>query len=201
MVEIFQEPRLIDRHQRPQAHRDGRELPELGHQPGMRVRRQAVAVDLLSEVEELLLGKPPFQERAGVDARGAMSLNVDQVPAVMGGRGPPEMAEADIVESGRGLEAGDVAAELGGLLVGAEHNGQRVPADQGADALLDGAIPRMPRLPIRRDRVEVGGIGRVWDGCPLAARLDDELIQKEMRPLGALELEHRRERVEPLPSF
>src|SRR5262245_30972666 len=98
MVEILQEPRLIDGHERPQAHRDGRELPELGHQPGMRVRGEALAVDLPSKVEELPLGQPPLQECAGVDARGAMSLKVDQVATVLSGGGPPEMVEANVVK-------------------------------------------------------------------------------------------------------
>ena len=36
-MQIFEESRLINRHQRAQAHRDGWKLPELRHQPGMRV--------------------------------------------------------------------------------------------------------------------------------------------------------------------
>ncbi len=37
IVQITHEARLIDRHDRAQAHRDRRELPESGHQPRMRV--------------------------------------------------------------------------------------------------------------------------------------------------------------------
>ena len=38
--------RLVDGHHRPQAHRHRRELPEVRHQPRMRIRRQAVAARL-----------------------------------------------------------------------------------------------------------------------------------------------------------
>ena len=54
-IEILEEARLIDRHQRPEAHRHGRKLPEIRHQPGMRIGRHPLAVDLLAEIEKLLL--------------------------------------------------------------------------------------------------------------------------------------------------
>ena len=38
-MQIAQEPRLIDRHQGAQAHRNGRELPEVRHQPRMGIGR------------------------------------------------------------------------------------------------------------------------------------------------------------------
>src|SRR3712207_7642165 len=53
--------------------------------------------------------------------------------AVVVGGGVPEVHEAGVVEGGGGLEAGDVAAQLRALLVGAQHDGERVPADVGAD--------------------------------------------------------------------
>ena len=46
MFEVAHEARLIDRHHRPEAHRHRRELPEIRHQPGVRIRRQALAADL-----------------------------------------------------------------------------------------------------------------------------------------------------------
>ena len=55
VVQVLEEARLVDRHQRPEPHRDGRELPEVGHQPGMRIGREPLAVDLLAEVQQLLL--------------------------------------------------------------------------------------------------------------------------------------------------
>ena len=66
---VLQEPCLVDRHQRAEAHRDGRELPEVGHQPGVRVRRETAAVDLLAEAAKLILREAALEKRAGVDAR------------------------------------------------------------------------------------------------------------------------------------
>ena len=37
VLEVAHEPRLIDRHDRAEAHRDRRVFPEVRHQPGMRV--------------------------------------------------------------------------------------------------------------------------------------------------------------------
>ena len=140
VVEVFEEPCLVDRHQRTETHRHGRELPEMRHQPGVRVGREALASHLLAEVEHLLLAQPPFQERARVEAGRGMSLEENEVAAVPLGGAVPEMHEADIVERRRRLEARDVPAELAAFLVGAQHGRQRVPADQGADAVLNGAV-------------------------------------------------------------
>ena len=49
----------------------------------MRIGGQALAVDLLAEAEELLLGEPAFQEGAGIDARRGMALDVDEVATVL----------------------------------------------------------------------------------------------------------------------
>ena len=111
-MQVAQEARLIDRHQRPEAHRHRGKLPEVGHQPGMRIGRQALAADLLAEVQELLFGQPPFEEGAGVDARRAVALEIDEVAAVLVVGGMPEMHEAGVVERRRRLEARDMAAEL-----------------------------------------------------------------------------------------
>ena len=53
IFEVAIEARLVDRHDRPETHRDGRELPEIRHQPGMRIRRQSAAgPQLAAEVLE-----------------------------------------------------------------------------------------------------------------------------------------------------
>jgi hypothetical protein len=55
MLQVAVEARLVDRGQRRQAHRDRGELPEVGHEPWVRVRAQALAgYDLLAEVVELI---------------------------------------------------------------------------------------------------------------------------------------------------
>ena len=54
IVQVVIEPGLIDRVHRAQAHRYRRELPEVGHQPGVRVGRQSTArvAVLLAEAVE-----------------------------------------------------------------------------------------------------------------------------------------------------
>ena len=188
-LQVLQEARLVDRHQRAEAHGDGRELPEIRHQPGMRIGGQAAAVDFLAEAEQLLLGQPALDEGARVDAGRAVALDVDQVAAVLFGRRAPEVLEADVVQRRRRLEAGDVAAELGAFLVGAQHDRQRVPADQRADAVLDRAIAGMLGFPVRCDRVEVGRCRRIRAlACPDGA-LGQQLVEQEGSAILALDFD------------
>ena len=65
---VLHEAGLVDRHQRAQAHRHRGKLPELRHQFGVRVGRQALALHFLAEVRQLLLAEAPFEEGAAVDA-------------------------------------------------------------------------------------------------------------------------------------
>src|SRR5690242_20953062 len=107
----------------------------------MRIGGKALAARFLAEIQELLLGQAPFDEGARINARTRMPLDVDEVAAMRLRRRVPEMAKADVVERGRRLEARDVSAKLGRFLVGAQNDGNRVPADDGADAVLNIAIP------------------------------------------------------------
>jgi hypothetical protein len=97
-LEVLEKARLVDRHQRTQSHRHRGELPELGHQPRMRVRRYALAVAFLAEVLELLVGKASLDVGASVDPRCDMALHIDQVAAVIARRTAPEVTEADVVQ-------------------------------------------------------------------------------------------------------
>ena len=54
-VQVLQEPGLVDRHERPKAHRNRWKLPKLRHQLRVRVTRQSDAVYLLPEVIELCI--------------------------------------------------------------------------------------------------------------------------------------------------
>ena len=70
VFEVAHEARLVDRLDRPEAHRHGRELPEVRHQPRMRIGRQAAAVDFVAEVDRAAASlEPAFEEGARVDAR------------------------------------------------------------------------------------------------------------------------------------
>ena len=83
ILEVADEARLVDRHDRAEPHRDRREFPEVGHQPGVRIRRQAAArLQLAAEVLELRLVEAAFEIRARVDAGRGVSLEEDDVAVV-----------------------------------------------------------------------------------------------------------------------
>ena len=99
-MQVLEEAGLVDRHQRAQAHRDGGELPELRHQLGVRVARQALAVHFLAEAVELLFAQTAFQVSASVDAGGAVALDVQQVATMVFAGGMPEVVEAGTEHAG-----------------------------------------------------------------------------------------------------
>jgi hypothetical protein len=100
VLQILHEARLVDRHDRAEPHRDGGKLPEVGHEPGMRIRRQALAIDFLTEIDELLFGDAALEVCAGIDAGRRVALGEDQIAAVALARRMPEVIEADVVERG-----------------------------------------------------------------------------------------------------
>ena len=159
LMQIAQKPCLIDRHQGPETHRDGRKLPEVRHQPGMGIGGQTLAADLLAEVHKLLFAETAFEESAGVNAWRAMALEIDQVAAMRLVAAMPEMHEPGIVQSRRRLEARNVAAEFGGFLVRLDDDRGGVPAHVAADVPLDLAVARMGRLGFRRDGVDISRVG------------------------------------------
>ena len=200
--QVLQEAGLVNRHDRAQAHRHRRHLPVLRHQPRVRIGGKAAAVDFHAEFMQLVLGEPALHERAGVDARRRMALDEQQVTAVLAGRGPEEMLEAHVVEGRRGLETGDMAAELGGFRVRPQHDGQGVPPDQRPDAVVDRQLPRaQPVFLLGRDRVEVRRRGAVRDGRPLAAGLRDHLVQQEESTVRTLVGQNRIEGLPPLTGL
>ena len=197
-LQVLQEAGLVDRHQRAEAHRDGRELPEVRHQPRVRVRREPAAVRLLAEGVHLLLGEAALEEGARIDAGRRVPLHHHEVAAVAGRGRVPEVLEAGVVERRRGLEARDVSAELGGLLVRAQHRRDGVPADGRADAVLDRAVTRVRGLVLHRDGVDVGRRRRIGHGRAGRAGLRDQLVEQVVGALGSL---HREDRLECLPPF
>src|SRR5699024_9793014 len=101
---------LVDGAQRADAHGTGWELPEIGHQPGMRIGAQTVAADFAAEVLELLLADAAFQKGARIDAGGRVRLEIHQIAAIGGIGTAEEVVEADLEDLRRGGIAGDMPA-------------------------------------------------------------------------------------------
>ena len=200
ILQVFHEASLVDRHQGAEAHRHRRKLPEIGHEPRVRVRRDALAVDFLPEVVHLPWREPAEHERARVDAGRRVALDEHEVAPVPLRRGVPEVVVADVVEHRRGREARDVAADVR-VLVRAHDHRHRVPADVVADLLLDVEIARQPHLLLDRDRVDVRGVGREGQVGARPARAIDQRLDQEMRAVGAFGVENAVERREPLLGF
>jgi len=198
VLEVSHEARLEDREDRSEPHRHRRELPEVGHQPGVRIGRQARLADLAPEAVQLFLGETPLEEGAGVDAGRRVPLDVEQIGPVLVVRPLEEVIEADVVERGRARERRDVSAELGVLAIRLHHHRQRVPAHQRADAVLEPGLTRQRRLVAQVDRVEIrrgGGVGQVGARAP---RLVDQPLEQVVAAFDPLAPEDRFERVEPL---
>ena len=71
--QVLVEPGLVDRQDRSEPHGDRRVLPEIGHEAGVGVGRQAPSgrprqVDLAAEPVQVGLGQATLEERPGVDA-------------------------------------------------------------------------------------------------------------------------------------
>ncbi len=201
MLHVAHETRLVDGHHRAESHGHGRELPEIRHQPGVRVRRQPAAADLAAEARELVFRQAPLEECARIDTGRGMPLHEHHVTGMPGFVTAPEMIETDLVHRGRRGIAGQVPAVLGADAVRPHDHRHRVPAQIGLDTPFERAVARVFRLPARGDRVDVGrvrGIRQVGSG---AARKVDHAVQQEVRPLGPVVREYRVDRLQPLVRF
>ncbi len=115
VVEVVVEPGLVDGVHRAEAHRDRRELPEVGKQPWVRVGRQCAAEVgvglLLAEAVELFRGDAALEEGACVDAGGGVTLDEDVVAAAGMVLATEEVVEADLVQRCRRGVGRDVSAD------------------------------------------------------------------------------------------
>ena len=202
--QVAVEPRLVDGVERAEAHGDGRELPEVGHQPRVRVGRQPAAAVrlLLAEPVELGLGQPALEERPRVDAGRGVPLEehlVAGLPVVLAAE---EVVEPHLVQRRGGRVGGDVPADAGAARpVRPRHHDRGVPPDIGADAPLDVLVAGEPRLPLGRDRVDVVGGAQAGHPDLLLARPLEQAQHQVAGPPAAAGARNRVERVDPLPRL
>ena len=128
-------------------------------------------------------------------------MHEHQITAMGGRRRMPEMVKADIVKCRSRLVARDVTAKLRIFLVCAQHQGNRIPADQRTDAKFHFLVARQRVFGVRRDRIDVSGIGRVGQIRAGATGLLDQLLQQKMRARRAVRFEHTFECRDPLARF
>ena len=176
-------------------------LPEVRLQPGVRIGGQAALQRLLTKEMQVVFLEPTFQKGAGIDAWGRMALDVDQVRTMLGLGTAEEMIEAHVVEGGRGGETGDMAAEIGLVAVGLDHHGQRIPADQRADAPFDGGVSWAFFLLGRRNGIHIGGGGGEGNMGACASRLVHQALQQEMGAFRPFPLQDSLQGIEPFAGF
>ena len=129
VFQIFQEFSLVNSTNRTQTHRYGRELPEFRHQFRVRIGREAIAVNFLTEVIQLLLSQTTFQESTSVHARGDVALEVNQVAAILLVACTEEVVKAHIINGCGRLEGRHVAAQFEVFFRRTQHRHDGVPAD------------------------------------------------------------------------
>src|SRR5689334_22529379 len=135
VYQILIEPRLIDGHNWPQAHRDRREFPKIGHQPRMRIARQpAHRLQLAAKMFEVLFAQAALEEGSRIHARRSMPLEINQVSAVTVFAATAEkVIEADFIERGRRSERRNVTTQSVKVLIRPMHHRHRVPANDALD--------------------------------------------------------------------
>ncbi|MDT4834330.1 hypothetical protein FQZ97_679650 [compost metagenome] len=206
VFQIAHEARLVDGVDGADAHRTRGELPEIRHQPRVRIGGQPAQAagrggDFLPEMRQLVFAEEAFQVGPGVHARRRMRLHVDQVAGAFGGTGPEEMVETHFEQvRGRGI-AGDVAAQLAVRLIGAHHHGQRVPAVDAGDAFLDRQVAGKGRFLVGGDGIQIGSAGLAPGAQAHRCRVAQEIVQHIARPSGAFYLDQRLQGVAPFGGF
>ena len=206
VMQVAHEARLVDRADRPDAHRAGRELPEPGHQPGVRVAAQPLranphGAELLPVVREILLAQAAFEKGPGVDTRCGMRLVKNEVTAVRVVACAKEVVEADLEQIGRAGVARDVAAQFAMGLVGTHHHRQCVPSHDAGKLLLDGQIAGKRRLLLRCDAVDVGRAVLRAPIDPALTRPLRQLVEHEGDTRRAVRCQQRVQRRLPFGRF
>ena len=198
IVQVAHEVRLIDRHDRPEAHRDGWELPELRHEPRMRIRRNAFTIDFLAETFELRFGNAAFEECTRINAGRTVALEEDHVAAEVFRRCTEEVIRADVVERRSRSECCNVAAEFGTILVCTHDHRHRIPTHVVAQTRFEFGITGKRRLLLDRNRVEIRRLETKRHVRAAALRFLDEIFEQSARAIRPFDRDDSAHRFEPL---
>src|ERR1043166_9599298 len=96
MLEIAIEARLVYRGDCAEPHRHRRKLPEIRHQPGMRIGRQSAAWrQFAAKVLELRTRQSAFEKRACIDPRRGVTLKINLIAAILCIRPAKEMVQSN----------------------------------------------------------------------------------------------------------
>ena len=200
--QVVVEAGLVDGHDRPQAHRNRGELPEVGHEPGVRIGGQpAAGLQLAAEVHQVLLGQAAQEKRPGVDSRRGMPLEEDLVGRLRALFAAEEVVEGHFIERGGRGEGGDMPADAAAELVRADDHRHGVPADDALDAAFDLAVAGVFGLEFDRNGVDIrrgraGGEGHADAEGPFA-----EFFQQELCPFPPLRPGRRSRATPAIPPF
>ena len=196
--EIAIEARLVDGRQRAEAHRDGRELPPVGHEPGVRVAGQTVATDLEAVVVELFIVEPALDIGAGIDSRRGVTLEEDLVAGSAVGLAAEEVVEAHLVEGGRAGKGREVTADAGLAGVRPRDHDGCVPADVTANPSFEVLVAGEPGLGPGWDRVDVGARDGGREADLVGPRPLQQFHQQELGTRPAAGFDDGIEGVQPL---
>ena len=135
ILQIADKARVVNRLNRSKPHGNGGELPEVRHEPGVRIGTEATTgFQFAAKIFQLFFWNAAFEIGAGIDSGRGMALEINEiaVPALIFCF--EEMVKCHLILScGRG-EGGDVTANAFLNLIGAHHHGERIPADEALDA-------------------------------------------------------------------
>jgi hypothetical protein len=207
VVQVLVELGLPDRRDRAQAHRHGRELPEVGHLARVRVGRERAdpAVDdvalLLAEAVQVVLAEPALEEGTGVHAGAGVALEEHLVAAAGVVLAAEEVVEAHLVERRRRRVGRDVTADADARALCAVHHDRRVPAGQPTELALQVDVAGVPRLTLGGDRVDVVGGGQRRQPEVLVAGPFEQPQHDVAGPVATVRVDHHVDRVEPLRGF
>ena len=200
VLEIAVEARLVDRGDGPDAHGHRGVLPEVGHQPRVRVGAQSALPrdGLATEMVQLILGEPTLQERPRVDARCGVALVEDLVAGPFPVLAPEEVVEPCFVQARRARVGREVAADAREARVRPEDHRDRVPTHDAPDPQLHRLVTREGGLLLRADRVDVAGLGQRGKADLQLAGAFEQLVDQEPRAGLARLLHHLVERLHPV---